>query len=61
MQSTLNGAGIACFVVAALCFVWAFVGDWRDGNRGFFWGDVGERWMTAALVLMLAGGFLTSR
>ena len=38
MERTLNGLGIACLIVAALCFVWAFVEDWRDGTRGFFWG-----------------------
>ena len=42
MVRTLNGLGIACLIVAALCVVWAFVGDWRDGNRSFFWGDIGE-------------------
>jgi len=61
MERTLNGLGVACLLVAALCLVWAFVGDWRDGNRGFFWGDVGEGWVTAALVFMLLGAFLTSR
>jgi hypothetical protein len=61
MLALVHALGTASLVLAAMCVVLSFVLDWRAGNRGFFWGDVGERWATAALVLVLLGAFLASR
>ena len=61
MHTAIHGLGLVLLASAAACVVAGFVLDWRDGNRGWFWGDLGQRWMTAALLLMLAGAFLASR
>lgn len=61
MHVAIHVGGIVALLLAGLCVLLAFGLDWRGGNRGWFWQDIGEGWMTAALVLMLVGVVLVGR